>query len=89
MHAGLHRGYRLLRTLSTKIGAISMSALGQKQTSDCRVLMSALAPKADIRTDHWLISAECPSLDRRLKGTSGTAVGGSTALLACEAARPQ
>jgi hypothetical protein len=26
-----------------------MSALGQKQTSDCRVLMSALPPKADIR----------------------------------------
>jgi hypothetical protein len=27
----------------------SMSALGQKQTSDCRPLMSALPPKADIR----------------------------------------
>ena len=26
-----------------------MSALGQKQTSDCSLLMSALAPKADIR----------------------------------------
>jgi hypothetical protein len=26
-----------------------MSALGQKQTSDCRPLMSALLPKADIR----------------------------------------
>jgi hypothetical protein len=25
-----------------------MSALGQKQTSDCRLLMSALPPKADI-----------------------------------------
>jgi hypothetical protein len=25
-----------------------MSALGQKQTSDCRPLMSALPPKADI-----------------------------------------
>jgi hypothetical protein len=28
-----------------------MSALGQKQTSDCRLLMSALPPKADI-TEH-------------------------------------
>jgi hypothetical protein len=27
-----------------------MSALGQKQTSDCRLSMSALPPKADIRT---------------------------------------
>jgi hypothetical protein len=25
-----------------------MSALGQKQTSDCRLLMSAIPPKADI-----------------------------------------
>jgi hypothetical protein len=25
-----------------------MSALGQKQTSDCRLLMSAVTPKADI-----------------------------------------
>jgi hypothetical protein len=29
-------------------GAQLMSALGQKQTSDCRRLMSALPPKADI-----------------------------------------
>ena len=28
-----------------------MSVLGQKQTSDCRPLMSALPPKADIGLD--------------------------------------
>jgi hypothetical protein len=30
-----------------------MSALGQKQTSDCRPLMSAIPPKADIAERHW------------------------------------
>jgi hypothetical protein len=30
-----------------------MSALGQKQTSDCRPLMSALPPKADIAERDW------------------------------------
>jgi hypothetical protein len=30
-----------------------MSALGQKQTSDCRLLMSALPPKADIAERNW------------------------------------
>src|SRR5690348_6932866 len=53
MHAGLHRGYRQLRTLSTKIGGVSMSALGQKQTLDWRPLMSALPPKADITGRQW------------------------------------
>src|ERR1700720_4826342 len=31
-----------------KIGLLPMSALGQKQTLDCRPLMSAITPKADI-----------------------------------------
>jgi hypothetical protein len=30
-----------------------MSALGQKQTSDCRLSMSALPPKADITERNW------------------------------------
>jgi hypothetical protein len=30
-----------------------MSALGQKQTSDCRPLMSASPPKADIAQRDW------------------------------------
>jgi hypothetical protein len=30
-----------------------MSALGQKRTSDCRPLMSALPPKADIAERNW------------------------------------
>jgi hypothetical protein len=33
-----------------------MSALGQKQTLDCRLLMSAIPPKADIREP---MSAKC------------------------------
>ena len=36
-----------------RIGARSMSALGQKQTSDWRPLMSALPPRADIARHCW------------------------------------
>jgi hypothetical protein len=44
-----------------------MSALGQKQTSDWRQLMSALPPKADIRRRDWNVRF-VPKADIRERG---------------------
>src|ERR1700745_2860065 len=42
---------KFLRQLKHRNNRATMSALGQKQTSDCRPAMSALLPKADIGGD--------------------------------------
>jgi hypothetical protein len=46
-----------------------MSALGKKQTSDCRPLMSALPPKADIAERDYHVrfvpQADIPAASRR------------------------
>ena len=44
-----------------------MSALGQKQTSDWRLLMSALPPKADIAVCDWNVRF-VPKADIRARG---------------------
>jgi hypothetical protein len=54
-----------------------MSALGQKQTSDCRLLMSALPPKADIAEYDWDVCF-VPQADiraQRLRSRAGSGCG--------------
>jgi hypothetical protein len=43
-------------TIPSDLVLSAMSALGQKQTSDCRPLMPALPPKADIRREAPLLA---------------------------------
>jgi len=49
-HRMLLSYFRVVYTVK-RVSIRSMSALGQKQTSDCRPLMSALPPKADMVQD--------------------------------------
>jgi hypothetical protein len=58
----------------------SMSALGQKRTLDCRPLMSALPPKADIGTQsknvRFVPKADIPPFQSIVVGADGSCIAG-------------
>jgi hypothetical protein len=50
--------------MNFNLSSPKMSALGQKQTFDCRLLMSAIPPKADIAGRHLDAHAKKTNIKR-------------------------